>query len=34
MRTDVRVYAAKTIIDRIAQDLSLEQAVNVAASAE
>ena len=30
MRTDVRVYATKAIIDRIAQDLSLEQAVNVA----
>jgi tRNA-splicing ligase RtcB len=30
MRTDVRVYATRAIIDRIAQDLSLEQAVNVA----
>ena len=30
MRTDVRVYATKALIDRIAGDLSLEQAVNVA----
>lgn len=30
MRTDVRVYASKSILDKIAKDASLEQAVNVA----
>ncbi len=30
MRTDVRVYASKPILDKIAKDASLEQAANVA----
>ncbi len=30
MRTDVRVYASKSILDKIAKDASLEQAANVA----
>jgi len=30
MRTDVMVYASKTILDKVAQDRSLEQAANVA----